>query len=73
MSVGVGETLAEAGMRVFHRPSRIQMAPGSAVLLAAVAAGRLLEISSGRQTLLLRRRMAQNTLAGHRTYIAGLG
>jgi CO/xanthine dehydrogenase Mo-binding subunit len=52
----------------------MEIAPGSvAVLLAAVAAGRPLEISNGRQTLLLRGRMSQDTLASHQTCVTSLG
>jgi len=74
LSVGVGGTPAEGGVRLFRHLARMEMAPGSAaVLLAAVAAGRPLEISNGRQTLLLRGRMPQDALASHRTCVAGLG
>lgn len=74
LSVGAGGTQAEGGVRLFRHLARMELAPGSAsALLAAVAAGRPLELSNGRQTLLLRGRMPQDALTSHRTCVAGLG
>lgn len=74
LSVGIGGAPAEGGVRLFRHLARMEMAPGSAaVLLAGVAAGRPLEISNGRQTLLLRGRMPEEALRRHRTCVAGLG
>jgi len=74
LSVGVGGAQAEGSVRLFRHLARMEMAPGSvAVLLAAVAAGRPLEISNGRQTLLLRGRMPQDALASYRTCVTSLG
>jgi len=74
LSMGVGGAPAEGSVRLFRHLARMEIAPGSvAVLLAAVAAGRPLEISNGRQTLLLRGRMPQDALASHRTCVTSLG
>jgi len=74
LSVGGGGAPAEGGVRLFRHLARMEMASGSiAALLAAVAAGRPLEISNGRQTLLLRGRMPQDALTSYRTCVTGLG
>jgi hypothetical protein len=74
LSVGVGGAPAEGGVRLFRHLARMEMAPGSAaVLLSSVAGGRPLEISNGRQTLLLRGRMPAEALQTHRRCVAGLG
>jgi hypothetical protein len=74
LSVGVGGTSAEGEVRLFRHLARMEMAPGSAeVLLVSVALGRPLEISNGRQTLLVRGRMPAEVLKAHRRCVAGLG
>jgi hypothetical protein len=75
LSVDVAGTPADGGgVRLLRHLARMEMAPGSAAaLLSSVAGGRPLDISNGRQTLLLRGRMPTEALQTHRRCVASLG